>query len=507
MKRLLSAAIAGALVSGVAVGTAQAGPGAWKMKDPASGVEFKFGMTQEWIPEFVHNLDYNDNTSQPNAIAMSSGLGRDSDDDRTGHLAFESRLFFTASKGRLELYTQIEWDGIIDERAIDHNNPNIERTALSLALPEMHSKFTIGADFFLMDSIGRMVYLDDDPGFWLDGSKDNIYWKLGYNKRNEFSGRSGDSGGRAAQNGDGTDHDILRATLGFKGKTAGGGSWLLEPYVLFQNRGDSQADGAGNTANSEQQAAYLGIGGHMKAGVFDVAAAFVYHTGTVSGLTDPTTGVALFGFDEMDISAFAVHARAMLDLSGTGWPLGGVMPVVAWDWASGDDDPNDDELGGFVPVTTPNGLRVDQGECRNTTACIVPTALGNGSAEFGFETNRIGTGPKIGNISELGVGGSPGYHRIMVGLKGKLNPKWGMYTRVFHLRYDDTSNIDNLALVGNSVDEEIGWGFDLNLDYWATKEVRFTPFISVFFPGDASNDIIGDDATAVMGGVNIKGSF
>jgi hypothetical protein len=497
MKKLaLSAVIASAVAAGAAVTPAQAGPGALHF-NTSDGFKFTFGISQELIPEYVSNLDFDDTA----IVNMSSGLGRSSDDLNNGHLAFESRVTFTAEKDRVSMYTMIEWDGILDERTIDHNDPNIERINLTLKLPEINGSFTIGADFFLVDSIGRMVYLDDDPGMFLRGSSGNMSWQVGWTKRNENSGRSGDSGGRKARLGDGTDHDTLSVKFLFKGKTGNGGSWMLEPWAIYQNRGGVFAG-----SNFEQNAAYLGLGGNVKAGVFDVSAAFAYHTGTVDGLQAPGAA-AVAGGDEQDISAWAAHARAFLNL-GNGSPFGGLQPFVSWDYASGDDQAGDGDLEAFVPITTPNDLRQDAGAFgRKSVFNVMPTVLGNGAAEFGFETNRIGAGPAIGGIGEAGLGESPGYHRFAIGLQGKVNPMWGLAARIVHARYDETANI------GVNIDDDIGWGFDINVSYWPQKQLRITPFFSWFTPGDGAEQLIraanaGADITdGYMGGIQFLGSF
>ncbi len=532
------------------------GPGAFELATP-TGYNFRFGASLDFQPMTVHNLDFNDRTN----FRTITEFGAIGEEDLI--LAFENRLFFTITKDRVSLYTAIELDGVLDEREIDANDPNIERINLSLLLPEIASTFTVGADVFFLDRVGGLVYIDDDPGIWLQGGAGPWSWQVGWHKRLDFGGAAGDSGFRFAsrvsnQEDREDDSDIFSAKVGFNFKHPAG-SFLIEPFALFYLRnspmsgpeqqrlgcvgpdaairpGSTFVAGActgsagdplqANLANIQpnQQTYYVGIQGTGNIGWLRPSAEFVYLFGDISGLRDRVTGGLPFGRDSFDIDTLAAYLRLDLDWGKKRWwPLRGVIPFVSGEFLQGDDDPFDGNLKGFVSPSTPNALRRgDLPFLRRTVLGLGSPILGDGTANFGFATDGRGIGPTIGNINEggtfasaatfnnrFGKGDNPGYLKLSAGLQGAFSPNWDFHFAANYVRFHTTEPIEAEFQSFNigSVSPEIGSGFDTVLVYRPQPEYEFRPFFSILFPGSGARKLSGGNEPAILGGINFFAFF
>jgi hypothetical protein len=535
------------------------GPGSVTFTTP-DGTEFRFGVTLDWQPMFIKDLDFNKKT---NFLTITE-FGTLGENDSV--IGFENRLFFTATKGRVSLYTAVELDGSIDERVADTNFPNIERVNLSLLLPEVASTFTVGWDIFAVDQIGGLVYIDDDPGAWLKGGAGPLSWQVGWHKRLEFGGSAGTGGqgvsvpsrvGRFEKRED--DTNIFSAKVGYNFAYPGG-RFLVEPFVLSylrtspmsggeQNRlgcvGPDGATRVGHTISAagacttgpgdplqaslaniqpHQETWYLGIQGAGNIGLLRPSAEFVYLVGDISGLRDRTTGARPFGHSSFDINSLAAFLRFDLDVSKQPrWPLRGIIPFVSAEFLRGDDNPEDDELRGFVSPSSPNGLRPgDFPFIRKTVLGLGSPILGDGTADFGFAVDGRGIGPTIGNINEgatfnsaatfnnrFGKGDNPGYVKLAAGLQGAFNPQWEAHLQGSWLRFHRTEPIEaEFRSFGiGKVSSEIGGGIDAMVVYKAAPQFHIRPFFSIFFPGSGTKKISGGDDNAVLAGINFFGAF
>ena len=538
-------------VGGLASGPALAqqitpvGPGSIEFETD-NDITFRFGISTDFQPTWTSNLDFNDDTN----FRTITEFGAIGDDDDTGFIGLETRLYFSVAKDRLSLYTAFELDGTLDARTIDDNNPNIERINISLQIPEINSTLTAGADVYFLDGIGGLVYIDDDPGIWLKGGSGPWSWQAGWHKRLEFGGAAGDTGGRFAARAGVTedrsdDTDFLSAKLGYDLKHSTG-TFRFEPFGLVQFR-DSPSTGSGQTrlnlvgpgnearpAGDPLQASiadvvpnqtsyFLGLAGMGSFGIFKPRAQFVYSGGEISGLRDDN-GVTPFGFDEFDISSYAAYARLDIDVSQKSWwPFGGFIPFVQGEILSGDDEPFDDELEGFVSPSSPNGLRpADFPFLRKTVLGLGSPVLGDGTANFGFATDGRGIGPTIGNILEgatfggtalfnnrFGKGDNPGFVKLSLGAAGAFDPKWSLHLAGNYVRFSETESIEAEfgALDIGSVDKDIGYGLDMVLIYRPQPQFQVRPFFSVFVPGDGAEQLAGSDDTAYVGGIGFFAAF
>ncbi len=231
MKRKITGVIAGSLLVMLFAAPALAqkirpvGPGTIHLQTP-DGATFTFGASIDFQPMTLRDLNFNRNLNF-RGITEFGALGQEND-----VIGFENRLFFTASKGRLSLYTAIELDGTLDEREADANTPDIERLNISLLVPEVNTTFTVGFDVYAVDPIGGLVYIDDDPGVWFKGGAGPWSWQVGWHKRLSFGGAAGDSGGgKLGAEAGGRFEDKF-------GLSRGGGTG----FVPFSNRRASDTD-------------------------------------------------------------------------------------------------------------------------------------------------------------------------------------------------------------------------------------------------------------------------
>lgn len=518
------------------------GPGSVEFTTP-QGVDFRFGMSLEFQPTSVTDLDFNDDKN----FKTITEFGSTGEEDL--FVGVETRLFFSVAKDRVSLYTAVELDGTLDSRSIDANNPNIERLNLSLLLPEIASTFTVGADIYALDQIGGLVYIDDDPGLFLRGSAGPLSWQFGYHKRIDFGGQAGDSGGRfAARAGVDEDReddtDIFSAKVGYDLRPG----LHISPFFLAylrntpmsgpeQNRLGAVGPGgaprpadplqaviSGDRIQPSQQSYFLGLQGTALLGFVRASGEFVYLTGEIDGLVDRTTGALPFGRKSFDIDSFAAYLRLDFDISKRPWwPLRGIIPFVSAEFLRGDDDPFDSDLEGFVSVSSPNGLRPgDLPFLRKTVLGLGSPVVGDGTADFGFGVDGRGIGPTIGNILEgatfpssnffnnrFGKGDNPGYLKLSAGLQGAFSPSLELHVAGQYLRFDQTEPIEAEFRAFNigSVDEEIGGGIDVVFVWKPQPQYQLRPFFSIFFPGDGTKKIAGDDSTAIVGGVNFFAFF
>ena len=549
MTRLMTAAFFALMLGGLVMSPATAqqikpvGPGTAEFTTPG-GVNFRFGASLDFQPMFTSDLDFNDDTNF-RTITEFGAIGEDDN-----FIGFENRLFFTVTKDRVSFYTALELDGTLDEREIDTNDPNIERLNLSLQIPEIDSTASVGADIYVLDGIGGLVYIDDDPGIWIKGGTGRWSWQAAWHKRTEFGGAAGDSSSRFASRAGVTedrsdDTDFFSAKIGYDRKHSTG-AFHVETFGLLQLR-DTPNFGSGLTrlnlvgpgnvprpATDPLQASiadivpnqtsyFLGIAAKGNFGLLRPSAEFVYSGGKIKGLTD-NTGAAPYGFDEFDIHSYAAFARLDFDFSKKRWwPLRGVIPFVQGEFLSGDDDPFDDDLEGFVSPSSPSGLRPgDIPFLRRTVLGLGSPPLGDGTADFGFATDGRGIGPTIGNILEgatfggtalfnnrFGKGDNPGFIKISTGLSGSFNPKWAFHLAGNYVRFSETESIEaEFSSLGiGKVDEEIGYGLDLVVIYKPQPQMQIRPFFSIFEPGDGAEQLAGDDSTAFIGGIGFFAIF
>lgn len=521
------------------------GPGTLGFTTP-DGTEFRFGTSLDFQPMALRDLNFNRKLNF-RAINEFGALG-----EEDAVIGFENRLFFTATKGLVSLYTAIELDGVADERSVDANNPNIERVNLSLLVPPLNTTFTLGWDIYAVDQIGGLVYIDDDPGIWFKGGAGPWSWQAGWHKRQSFGGGAGDSNARfpsrvsAFERRD-DDTNIFSAKVGYD-FTHPFGRGRLEPFAIYYLRntpmsgpeqtrlGTVGPEGATRPANDPLQANisniqpsqetwYVGLQGTGSVGWLRPSFEVVGLLGHIQGLRDRATGARPFGRSSFNIRSLAAYGRLDFDWSKQSWwPLRGIIPFAAAEFLQGDGDPSDKTLKGFVSPSAPTGLRAgDFPLYRKTFLGLGASPLfGNGSADFGFEVTGRGTGPTIGNIFEggtfasaatfnnrFGKGDNPGYIKLSTGLQGSWNPQWDFHLVGSFLRFHKTDSVEAEFRSFNpgAISSELGGELSTMVVYKPAPRYQVRPFFSVFIPGAGAQKLAGDNKPGIVSGVDFFASF
>jgi hypothetical protein len=267
--------------------------------------------------------------------------------------------------------------------------------------------------------------------------------------------------------------------------------------------------------------------------------------------------VALYGKSELDIESFAVFAEVALDLTAQGL---GLTPYINLDYRRGDDSPLDGSLGGYVAISDLSQALRKDGFRLQSIQSLGAVTLGNGGEDgWGFNTSGRGVGPTIGTIleglstsstfnSRFGKADNPGLLKISAGVLGKVNSMWDTHIGMSYIRFDTVEPIKIEAALNRdarlpgltpaackvaptggpansgaraqclantlSVSEDAGVEFSFNVGYSPVPAFRIQPFVSVFVPLDAADDISrlflsndGSTRTAYTAGVEFRAQF
>ncbi len=538
MRRLLIALLAVMLaMSLVPVKAAQAA----SIIKTEDGLEFKFGLVEKVQFYTLNGADF---TEKVPACASSGGqcnfrsfVSPDSQvGDNQMNIFNFTNLLFDLGKGPVSIHINLENEARIDENVADINHLNLERAALTYKTPGF-GDLTVGFDVHLFDPEGGLVYQDEDPGIWLVGSEGMFSWNFGYHKRLSRNGGKplgnliGGFGGLANGLSRGRldrDTDIFEARLGFNFPLPGG-NLSISPLFLANIRHTAASTGFPNSAiatcptgdcsavlngasdSGRAEIYYPGVVVTSKMGPLNLTVEAVGMFGEVREL-GPNLRAIFGGRDKLDIESFAVFAEVALDLSAQGL---GITPYLNLDYRQGDDKSRDDTLRGFVGISDlTQALRKD-GFRLQSIQSLGAVTLGNGGEDgWGFNTTGRGIGPTLGTILEdlgasttffnnrFGKGDNPGLIKISGGVLGKVNSQWDLHVGASYIRFDTTEPIKQEACLNRNsrgipcananslqVREDAGVEFNFNVGFSPVPAFRVQPFVSVFVPFDAAEDI------------------
>jgi hypothetical protein len=465
--------------------------------------------------------------------------------DSTLNIFNFTNLLFDLAKGPLSIHINLENEARIDENVADINHLNLERASLTYKTPGF-GDLTIGFDVHLFDPEGGLVYQDEDPGIWLVGSQGIFSWNLGYHKRLSRNGGKplGNLIGGFGAAADGTqrglldrDTDIFEARVGFNF----GPILSVSPFFLANLRHTT------SQATSDLWSCPTGTCGAVPGA--DPGRAEIYYPGVVVtsklgplNLTVEGVGMfgemrelgpvfqTLYGRNQLDIESFAVFAEIALDLTAQGL---GLTPYVNLDYRRGDDKPLDGTLEGYTAISDLSQALRKDGFRLQSIQSLGAVTLGNGGEDgWGFNTTGRGLGPTLGTILEdlgaagtffnnrFGKGDNPGLLKFSAGVLGKVNSAWDAHVGFSYIRFDTVEPIkveaaanrisrgvltpaqtaacpgglsprNRIQCVANtlSVNEDAGFEFNFNVGFSPVPAFRIQPFVSVFVPLDAADNI------------------
>ncbi|MGM0452647.1 MAG: hypothetical protein ACQERN_05740, partial [Thermodesulfobacteriota bacterium] len=292
------------------------------------------------------------------------------------YIRTETRLYFNAlpKNRKWSFYAALEFDRPLDTDSVDSrggegnssSNFGLERLHGTYQLP-MNMRFHAGYDIWGVDIMdgGGLVYGDDNPGLWLTGDYDAFSFNIGYFKlmENNFKSSASDAfaNGLGGRN---DDRDLYAGYLTFEPQEG----QKIQPFYVYDRIRDVPAgsffDALVVSAEKAEAEITEAVGELERTGYTDPRGRpdtdshhiGAYYTGKFGMLELFLEGVYQFGEaentglarDDYDISAYALATDVGIELEDI---IGfGFKPHIGAIYTSGDDDPNDDELGGYTGV-------------------------------------------------------------------------------------------------------------------------------------------------------------
>jgi hypothetical protein len=506
-----------------------AGPGSVVIKTDGD-ITATFGGQVRVIPTYEQNWDFGirDNT----VFGKTNPLGgifrahlNEAGVVCCGYIRSEDRLYFNFAKGDLwDVYIALEFDDALSSRTVDRVRTTqgdfgafgLERLNASIKLPWIFSRLHAGWDIYGVDlDTAILVYGDDDPGFWLDGGIGNFDWQFGYHKKDEANRRITSADRIAANNitntGYDNDRDIYSARVNytpFKDIKIG----LLYTYDRLAIRfglptGDPcrllppPFSTIGNPC-PEVDSHHIGPVVIANIAGFKFTGQYVHQFGEARNTGITNVAVTDINNANYDIVAHAFLADLAYDL--TPWTSFRLIPHIGVIWASGDDNPTDNKLGGYAAnVSGQRFTPIFGGE--NTILGDFNLVVGTNLYSFlpnlrGNQHSGLGTGGLLSSDR----GDSPGL--LLVGGGITVAPlKNAVYrTNAYYLRYSEKPCVNfgevpalsppaacpnanpNSGIIAN---REIGVGWDNEIMVFLDKNMVVKGQFSFLFPGDAVRDI------------------
>ncbi|RJP36402.1 MAG: hypothetical protein C4548_15855 [Desulfobacteraceae bacterium] len=413
------------------------------------------------------------------------------------YIRSEVQLYFTAMpKDKMwSFYAALEYDRPLENSSVDErggkdqfsSNFGLERLHGTFKLP-MNMRLHAGYDIWGVDVIDAagLVYGDDNPGFWVTGDYDKWSFNVGYFKLLENNFQTDVNKLRDLSD---SDRDLYGGYLTFTPEEG----QKIQPFYMYDRIRDVSTGSLlnyimGNTgATPKTDSHHIGAYYTGKFGKLELFVEGVYQFGKAE-----ETGLA---YNDYDISAYAFSGDIALKLdTDKGF---GIKPHIGFLYTTGDDDPNDDELGGYTGVE--NAQRFAQYFGGENTI-IGDTNLVLGSVLYGYLPELYGNGTPIatGGLQNglgrfgNGRGDNPGLTMSSVGitlaperfliLKSNVNSFWWNEDIMVNSFVDPgAATIVESGYTGTEWDNEI---------MLATSKHSFIKGqFSCFFPGGTVEDV------------------
>ena len=445
-------------------------------------------MVELFTVNWAKNYDFNDDEPDSTWLGDPEGAVRD---NYMSHMVYFPVDFVKAGEWRAHMlfsYKGSDFDQGADAnkgemQGVDYDRWRVERAYFEFKLNflPVNAWLGVGHDVWALDREGgALVYFDDDPGIRFYGNAGKFTWDMKYLRKSEQTDK--------ADLGSDSNRDVLALKLGYDFGKA------FKPHIFFAWDRNGHITGAGYTGTWDIY--YAGANAVGKIGPFMYQAEFVYQGGNVDIDGD---GIYLVDHyeDSFDVNAWAALLNFQIDLAQYVPSLNKFVIGLGGVYFSGDDDPNDDDLEGFVGVT--GGTRFFKPWSMGT----LPVHGVNeqpviGSTIYGWAPTGWGIGPGVGgvigqpitNAHNLGAhGDNPGMIAGVFTIDWVPCKKWAIKAMVKYLRWDETDPIEATLGTDKDIDEEIGWETDLMIAYKIYKNVTIFGGVSALFPGNGIDDI------------------
>lgn len=491
------------------------------------GIQMSFGAQIRMIPTTESNWDFGlgDDLQTDGYIggAYNDSLFKvhlnESGWVNNGYIRSESRLYFNAlpEDRKWSFYAALEYDRPIDTDTVDNrgggdasSNFGLERLHATYALP-MNMRFHAGWDIWGVDIIdgGGLVYGDDNPGFWLTGDYDTWSFNIGYFKLHEnnfqtstefFDRQVAGVPPLTLEDWEDEDRTLYAGYLTFNLNE----DHKVQPFYTYDRirsvpvrdflgflSGGATGIVTGEKAHTDSH--HIGAYYTGKFGMLELFAEGVYQFGSADD-----TGLAQ---EDFDISAYALAADIALELKDfVGFSL---KPHAGILYTSGDDDPDDDELSGYMGVE--NAQRFSQYWGGENTI-IGDTNFVFGSLLYGYLPELYGNGTPVftgGLENGAGYGGgrgdNPGLTMSSFGLTATPKKFIIFRSNVNSFWWNEDFVVQSFAAPNNPVTGQaistvidagyVGTEWDNELTVAMSKNTFVKGQCSFFFPGDGIEDV------------------
>jgi hypothetical protein len=422
-------------------------------------IDVNFFGSLKTYPHFTSNLSFNDDDQANDKLLDENGWGAD-------HFIRNELRMGWAGKGE-------NWNFlIILESDFNLNKANGDRgeNAMGMAGSGMSGNsfgveklnFTYNFGSFAVETgwntkfldimTGGLVYGDDHPYIGLFGKVgDNFSWEALYMIIQDNIDKNGNFGGV----GDGDSLDWRAYT--FKGIYTLDNGFKISPFYAFSDY----------EAHDHAQSHYFGLEGYGKIGMLTPRFEAVYVTGDTN---------------DMDISAWAAYASCDFNIKKE------LVPYIGVTFRTGDDDANDDDIEAYNSITNIARYTPTFG-IENAFVYRYNAILGSHLYANDFDMLG-GAGNGYGGISGSASGNSPGMISFGIGAKGTID-KWSYKAQIMYFQFEDEGALEDVQ--GTSIDDEVGIEYDFRFTYKFSNHFSLGNTIAVFDPGDAIEDLYGDD--------------
>ncbi|BBO83271.1 hypothetical protein DSCO28_38370 [Desulfosarcina ovata subsp. sediminis] len=436
------------------------------MEPKSKDVEVNFFGSVKTYPTFLSDVDLNSDDTSFDWIMDESGKMADH------NVRNEARIGWTVKGENFDFMVILEADFNLNkangDRGLDGSSPSDSGMSGEDFGIE---KLNVGYDFgpfgvkvgwntrFLDIQTGGLLYGDDHPYIGFDGKfSDSVSWEVLYLIIQDET----TTDGVGAIDADTLDWRVYTFKLNYKLPN----SFILSPFYAYSDNEETKA------ANAKVH--YLGFEGYGKLGMVTPRFELVYAVGDTD--TYAATG------QDYDISGLAGYASAEINISPA------VIPYFGVSYESGDDNANDDDIAAFNGITNISRYTPTFG-MENAFIYRYVSVLGshlysNNFAILGGDT------PGYGGISNSSSGDSPGLLSYGIGVKGEID-KFAYRAQILFMTFEEEGALEDVY--GNDIDSYVGTEYDIHLSYKFGKHFTLANCLSIFDPGDAVQDIRGDD--------------
>lgn len=450
------------LIMGATTAMAEVGTGEVTAK--SGDVDINIFGSLKTYPHFMNNADFNDDDTDFDWLLDESGYL----DDDTVTVRTEARLGFAGKGKNWNFMAILEGDFVFDKNNTDRGaraneiDDDIGMTGEDFGIEKLEYTYDFsshGAPMTLETGwntkwldieTGGLLYGDDHPYIGLKGTINDIAWEA-------LSLFIYDDAGTVGL-GDADQQDWEAYTLRFSFPVQ---DLKVMPFYAYSHNKAMDAD-----------VHYLGAQTFGKLGKLTPRAEFVYAYGDKDDY---------IGGDDADISAWAAFAALEVNVSEM------INPYFGGQIITGDDNANDDDIEAYNPITNIARYTPTFGMENAFIYRLVPVL---GSHLYSNDTTMLGANGGYGGISNSAKAESPGMYSMGLGTKGKEG-KFSYKTQFQYFWFEETGALEDLE--GISIDDEIGWEFDLQLTYHFTNHFSIGNVISIFDPGDGIEDLRGPD--------------